>query len=536
MTWFSLPITQADNKAAFFDSDSAARWLTQQPQANAPAMLSGLTTQIEIFNRYRIAPRERFRTMETLRKVIFAVSGECQRRYEHKPLPLLAAEQAVFDTAHQLWRACAVAYLHCLRACLDGDSSIADHGAKVAHRVLSCLRMQQLNGYRAGSELDGEFWRTLHSVLASAQQLNVVRQPIEDRQLGETSESTVGGQYAMVLMLHLACPFALSRGQLSAATLWFARWREQAALLEGPEESAKSCCIALDLSAEGPLCDIQRPDGMARWLSLTGVLRKMRKRLELLAAGESPESLKLGSGLSAEACVAFLNLLSDRLQHPLQAVPEVSPDRPPIAVVAGQENIHRLLGGRGLKASTAPAFSYGNQLSHEQLAVFDHVVRDNDDDRTVSAETWRIAREEEGQLHLSRLADGGAARMALRDLLAVQVPLQDRYSLATISCLCVRHDGNLCVTVSLLAGEPSPLLAEMREKPTGKISTHPAFLLAGAEASSVSSSIILPAGLAARALSMRFFDAREHALLGLRLVNLLERGGDNECWSLDFGP
>jgi hypothetical protein len=40
MTWFTLPKTQADNSAAFFDSDSAARWLTGQPQANAPAMLA----------------------------------------------------------------------------------------------------------------------------------------------------------------------------------------------------------------------------------------------------------------------------------------------------------------------------------------------------------------------------------------------------------------------------------------------------------------------------------------------------------------
>jgi len=48
----------------------------------------------------------------------------------------------------------------------------------------------------------------------------------------------------------------------------------------------------------------------------------------------------------------------------------------------------------------------------------------------------------------------------------------------------------------------------------------------------VSPSVILPVGLPARALSIRFYEARGQSPLTLRLHELMERSGDNERWSL----
>ena len=529
MTWFSLPLLQAENKAAFFDSDSAAMWLAGQPQANAPAMLAELVTQIQAFNCYITAPRDRFKTLEVLRKTCFAVSGECQRRYEHKPLPLLPAEQALLDMALRLWRASAVSYLHCLSACLDGDPSISPYRVMVAHRVLACLRMEQLNCYLAGADLAEGFWCYLHAVLASAEQFGVAREPVEDRLLGETSESTLSGQYCMVLLLHLARPFTLSRAQFAAVIRWFARWREQAAVLSEPDESPKSYCIALDLSRDQPL---HYNLGMARvggWLSVKGVLRKIRERVELLAAGESPESLKLGSGLSSEACVELLNALSEYLKHPKKTTAEIKVEASSIALVAGLETIYRYLGGTRLKESVAPISSFATRLSHEQIALFGHVARDTWENSEKLAEQWQLMRLKPGELQLIRPAGSGNIRLMLRSLLAIQLSQTVICSLASVSSLHVRCDGSLCITASLYPGTPEPLLAELREKPAGKISRHPAFLLAQENGDS---SVFLPAGLQARALSIRFHEGREQSLLGLRLLSLIGRGVDNERWSI----
>jgi len=478
MTRFSLPSTQADNKAAFFDAKSAGQWLAEQPQANVPAMMGELVAQIQVFNSFHTTPRERFKTIETLRKSIFAINNDNQRRFEGRPLPLLPAEQTALNTVRQLWQACAVAYLHCLRACLDRDPSIANYSARVAHRVLACLRMEQMNCYLAGAELDGTFWRNLHSAWASVEQLGVARDAVEDRLLGETSDSTPCGQYSMILMLHLARPFTLSRSQLAAVIRWFARWREQANVLVEPDPNPKSVCIALNLSQDRPIHDPQSVASAPRWLSLNGVLRKMRQRLERLAAGESPESLKLGSVLSSEACVALLTTLDVHLRHPLPAALEPSSNTSVSSTIAatGLDRIHRLLGGKGLKEPTA-ASSYGNRLSEQQIAVFGHVVREAEESDEVTSETWRIAKQDAGEWELVRPAGCSEERLTLKGLLTVQTAPDKHFVLATINSLHSQSDGGLCITAGLLKGEPAPLIAEMREKPTGKLSRHPAFLL-----------------------------------------------------------
>ena len=533
MTAFSLPSTQADNKAAFFDANSAADWLARQPQANASAMLSELVTQIQAYNTYDTAPRDRFKTLEVLRKTIFAVSGDCQRRYENKPLPLLPAEQSVLDSVRCLWRTCAVAYLHCLQACLERDTSITSNSGKVAHRALSCLRMEQLNGYLASAEPEGELWRILHSVFASAERLGVTLEPVEDRLLGETSESTASGQYCMALLLHLACPSSLTRSHFAAATRWLARWREQAKIVTRPDADPKSCCIGLDLSQDRPIHDNLRAASDARWLSLYGVLRKMRKRVEMLTAGESPESLKLGSGLSSESCISLLTQISDHLRFPQQPEPDLPPGAASVLVAAGLENIHRVLGGKGLNDPMASS-SLGSKLSADQIAVFGHVV-ETENSKVTKIENWWLLRKEADLLQLRRPADCGDARMVLKGLLAIQLPQFKYYVLASISQLELRgekSEASLSVAVNLYHGEPVPLVAESREKGSGKILRYPAFMLPAEEKSNKPVSIILPAGVTARALSIRLYDTRERSPLDWQLAELIERNADSEHWSL----
>ena len=123
-----------------------------------------------------------------------------------------------------------------------------------------------------------------------------------------------------------------------------------------------------------------------------------------------------------------------------------------------------------------------------------------------------------------------AGGLVLRGLLAVQLASQSEHALAVISSLSARSDGRLNVGVSFLPGEPAPLVAEVREKPSGKVSRHPAFLLPADI--DVSASVVLPVGLPARALSIRFLEARSQFPLTMRLHELLDRSGDNERWSV----
>ena len=528
MTWFTLPPPQAGQNAAFLDSRSASAWLAGQPQANAPAMLSEFLIQIRAFNTCRVAPDERFKTLAVLRNALFAISSECQRRYESKPLPLLPAEKSILDSVCALWRAYAVSYLHCLRACLEGDAAIAPHSAKVAHRALCCLRMEQMSCYLGGMAPDGEFWRNLHAILVSAETLGVARDFVEDRLLGETKESTASGQYAMALLLELARPFALSRSQLAAVTRWLARWREQARILVEPDIGPKSCCLALDLSLDRPFQESLRVARLARWLSIGPVLRKIGQRLESLAAGESPESLKLGSALSAEACTNLLTELAEhlRIPPPYQVFQD---DSMSIEVACGLENLYRVIGGKGLRDASLRPSSFGNQLSQEQLAVFGHVVRL--EEKSGQFETWRVLKRASDEFHLFRPAGSGEARLALRSLIVLRPESDAPFVLAVVSSLSVCQNGGLCVVARVFAGEPQPFLMEIRDKTNGASSRHPALMLPAGNGGD-QASMFVTVGLPARAAATRFLEPQSNSTLSVRLTNCIERGSDHERWGL----
>ena len=525
MHGFSLPSIQAVNLADFRDAVSASKWLAAQPQANVAAMLASLVKQVDAFNHYDISARERFKTMEVLRKAIFSINGDCRRRFENKPLPLAPGEQSVLDTVRRLWRLCAIAYQHCLKSCVDGDAALSAHSARVAHRVMFCLRLEQLDSYAAAMEPGTGFWRNLHAVLEVAEGLGIAGEMVGDRLLGETSESTVTGQYAMALLLHLAQPPSLTAGQFAAVTRWLSRWREQVSVAERPGRDAKSVCIPLDLSVDRPIHASPDSPVQPRWLSLDGVLRKMRRRIESLAAGESPESLKLGSGLSAEVCRALLETLAFRLQHPAPKLNSTD-SMPPLDIGSGLVNIYRLLGGEELEDPLRPASSADNHLSKEQLAVFGHVVRERLAPPETMLESWCLGRDDGNELVLLRAADAATSRLSLRGVLALK--RQDGYKLAVISSLGQRADGVLQVSIDLLPGDVLPCVAEIRDRTSGKSVRHPVFLLSVRDCNE--QSLLVPAGMMARATTVRFFDGCGQSLPKLRLVDCVERGGEVEYW------
>jgi hypothetical protein len=516
--------TPAKDSAALLDADDAARWLAAQPQANALVMLSGLLAQVESLNAGRVAPRERFKILEVLRQAVYAVGDEGQRRYAFRALPLLPAEQLVFDQARRLWRACAQGYLHSLDASLESDPALVDRRALALHRALSCLRQEQLNCYVAGAELAADFWSVLHSLWAAAEALGVTRCPFADPLQRETRESTLSGHYAMALLLHLARPYSLSRAQLAAAIRWFSRWREQAKVLRAPETGA----LALDLATAAPTHDdddAQRAAGTPRWLVIDRVLRKMRERLELLASGQSPETLKLGSGLPPAECAALLATLGDRLTHPL--ADETASASESIIVAAGLGNACRLLGG-AIPKDEAATSSFASQLVVEQIAVFGHVVRASEARGDDAAELWRLASCGDDELRLTRGAAGGE-RLTLKSLLVARLPPSGLPALATISSLCWRRDGSLQISACRLSGTPTPLLVEAHEKLSGRILRHPAILLSAGD-DNAAPQVLLPAGLAGRASAIRFFDGQARPLPPLVLTDCVAHGADNERW------
>ncbi|MBK1681655.1 hypothetical protein [Rhodocyclus tenuis] len=595
MTWFNLPLTQdppsgdGANAATpvVVDAASASAWLARQPQANALGLQSSLLQALEAMNGWRLPAQKRFDALEALRETLFAVDDECRRRFERKPLPLAENEQRVFDTARRLWHAAATGYLHCLRSAVDATASggdparITQFAACVAHRALVSLRLELTNNLLAAHEADGTLWRNLHAILATAEELGVRDTAVVDRLLGETRDSTIGGQYAMALLLHLAQAWSLSRVQFLACSRWFARWRETVPVLsERPQRddasgkaaaAAPTRLLALDLALDRALPRRGEVPGIPRWLVLDGVLRKMRQRRRALAEGESPEALKLGSELSADDCSKLLDTLMARLKEAARRAPLRACDgtngseSPRLGVVAGLPDIYHWLGGPTLAATDDAALRL-QRREQEQIAIFGHVVRN--EAAAITPEVWQLAQEEcdacqaedagtdpakanQLQLRLCRPAGTGSGRLSPRELIAAKLPGETGVQLLRVDSVLARLDGSLSLLVHLLPGTPQALLAEARERGSGRQLRETALLLAITESAAASDSLtgqdgvpqpgdgkqqylaVVPAGLPGRSSALALNGSDKHRY---RLLQCREHGVGDEVWECSAAP
>jgi len=521
MTWFSLPPLRAGANPPFVDKAGCEAWLATQPLANAVQMQGALADCLESLNASALPARERYRILEILRRPLSAIEEESSKRYEYRPLPLLPAEQNAFDASCRLWREMATGYLHCLRACLDGDAGIADDAAKVCHRAISALRLEQLARYRAGSMVPGQWWRLLHAVLASAEQLGIALTQVADRLLPETRESTVSGHYVMAILLHLCRPAELTRGQFAAAMRWLARWRELASIHATAEEIGGARCAVVDLAADAPLHLGETAPARPRWIELDPVLGKMKSRVRSLQEGASPEALKLGSGLSADACSELLQYLHGIVQKPSPGLPATHGQARSVGLAGTVELAYRLLGGTAVNDAAAPS-SVTSRREHEQIAIFGRVVRPEVAATAVATDTWQVLAERAGEMTLARPAEPApASRLVCRSLVAVRDAGGSR--VGVVRRLETDEDGSLCAVLQLLPGHGLPLPAACQEKASNRLLTLPAIFLPQTQ-SGAPASVILPGGQAARMGRLEIADLPD----GLRIGKVIERGANFE--------
>lgn len=523
MTWFSLPPLRpgtADPVLPFVDLDGCNAWLALQPLANAPLMQSEIGKVLESLNTWPIPPRSRFKILDVLRKAIFAVEAESAKRFEHRPLPLTTVEQRAFDASCHLWRQLATGYLHCLRACLDGDAGIAEHGAKVVHRVLSTLRCEQIARYRASSVVPGHWWRLLHAALASAEQLEAMHSPIADRLFAETRESTPAGQYAMAILLHLARPYELSRGQMTATLRWLARWRELAAPHADAEAARYARHILIDLSSDVPVHSAAGTPALARWVPLDGVLGKFKSRLKGLKEGQSPEDLKLGAGITAEACIGLLQYLHSALQTTPADLPAERIGRS-IGVTATVEATYRLLGGKAPSAPGEPT-STSNRRVAEQIAIFGRASREEEKD-TFAPEAWRLLQATAADLLLLRPAGLDGERIGLRALIGVRLDSRHAPVIAVSRSIVTAENGDIVVSARIQAANGESVLATGREKGTQKATAQPAVFVPANPAIEKPASLFIAAGVMAKLIRL---DADIPG--GLKIGSPIDRGSNYE--------
>lgn len=530
----------ATTRPAFADPAAARVWLAAQPHTQPLALLAALAPQIAAVDAANLPPAATLELLDLLRHAARPALAALESRFLRKPLPLPASDQQVFTICAQLWTTLAIAYLR------QTTRQAPEAAAPGLHRAASALRMAYFVHFQAAHDGPPQLSGLLCDILRRAEAQRITRQPLADPEFPQFGEDSIGGHLAWTLLLRQSDPYALSAAQLAVANRAFSRWRDLAVFQTSPEPEAKA--LRLDLATHlgehlgehlaahpgehrAASFPAGLPDGTPRWLDIRKIVRKLQQRIEALAAGESPEALKLGRELPASACLRLLRTLEKTLSAgkrvPAPAQPAAAPPAgkaatPPaqadtgtpaesgeIELVFGPENAFAAFRQEWLNGPEA-LDTRSARLAHQRLGIFgfDRVSQLPNAVRKISipGEIWSF----DAQGGIRRKSAAAGSRL-LTPCLVAHRPASGPPRLGLLCGLRSDAQGTLSARLQWFTGTiaASSFTLEARR--------HPAFVL-----QDESPSLIAPASAALR--PQQTLTLGESACV--ELLSILERGAD----------
>lgn len=527
--WFErTPPSSAMPTPAFSDAASAQAWLLKQPQTMPARLQAAIAEQIECLHFQALSGNTRASILESLRNAAVIARDATRRKFAFQPRPLTAEAAEAFAASVRAWEAFACGYGLCLESFAAEPVINRKLAANATHRAMITERLAIEDYFVAGVEVPTAIWRRLNRLLQVAHTLEIAAVDIADPEFRDPAETSAGDQYILAALLSLADPYRLTASQYTVLHRAYSRWLGHAAVAPTRDEEPKHRWIPLSLIAELPAAiDERSPE----WLEVHLVRRKLRKRIESLDTGESPESLHLGRDLSAASC---RDLLRSALEHLRAAYHDVAESLSPVGGVcrlaSGPAACFELLTGKPFRSDDAAMRSMSSRVMHDRIAIFGASERVEAVEKQavkVGGELWRLDAESADATEISRPGEIAGARM-LPGQITLLVDERTSSSIAVVMRAWTCADGNFRARLRRLPGKPEALIAHAIDKLNEP--PFPAFLLPAVASLQVPASLILPSGISMR---LRLgLEVRDETRRQIRLGDLIERGSDFERFTL----
>lgn len=534
---FGLPPVSKEQSPDFTGAEACREWLAGLPLTNISLAQTRLMRQVSLLNRYPLRAEERLQILELLRESIDFVQEQCLLRYAGRPLPFNAPEQTAFDSCQALWQELVTGYLQCLHGAPGGaaDAPLAPHlvASVAATRALKAMATIYLDACQGNFLTAPIFWRRLHMIFQAAEELKVSQLSVED---GSRHKTTAASAYLEVLLLAAAVPIELRPKQLRLVAEWARRWASKVSILSVPPGDDRTPPLCVDLSSSQAATFQNRvAPGDARWLDLSELRKSIKKRLVLLAQGETPQALRLGKGCEQPACEA---LLQRTYQCWCKGGLKENPVRrwlgqrgkPICHLASGLEGLHYCLTGQA--GSKEDRSIYLRNRHHDEIATFGHVTTHGDgatgESPGLALEEWRIVDQEAGTLHLERPLSPAGKPLVAEQLVAVRMHDGEGFMLGKLGWIAMSasRDG-LIAKLLLFPGRPEGICIRGAGPGCDSVQDSRGLFLPEVNQLGEKASMFIPSSwfMPRRILSV---EAPAKDMHSVRLDHLVERGADFE--------
>jgi len=223
-----LPIRVKPGKDSFDTHiKSVEQWIEALPRASVGHCAKQIYYALHEINHLDIRHQDRIKILELFRESVQYVTQAMQKHFVGIAVPLPDKNQKIADAARQIYYLMAIGYQIAIEDLLDGNQLLLDKKKLtiLIHRAISYLSRVMLTTYQNYAPLPENIWLHINKLYACSESRKFHHTPVHDSQHQYMQKTTVEDEYVRILLLSLASPYHLHRGEIDKVYINLERWK-----------------------------------------------------------------------------------------------------------------------------------------------------------------------------------------------------------------------------------------------------------------------------------------------------------------------
>ena len=246
------------------DRESIQGWVNSLPKANLGETARRLYFALQELNQVRLPASGRLSILELLRPSVHYACNELSSHYLKKALTLTEKQRKIASLSQSLQSHMITGYKIVVTQLqnTDLDSQRKKHLVIAIHRALTESSQALLRCYQLYCNTPKSLWKELHALYLLAEQHNLHRVTVEDRENTDSTPKTVVDSYKKSLLLSRARPNMLRQPELNQLYRALENWSGAAKLEDSvSEHSVFSINVQVDKAPSYSVnIDLEKPE------------------------------------------------------------------------------------------------------------------------------------------------------------------------------------------------------------------------------------------------------------------------------------
>jgi len=226
------------------------KWITSLPMANLGETSRLVFKAVVEINRLEMPIQQRYKAMELLRKPCHYIVESLEKHFSGRPLPLNKRNRKISELARALLSELAVGYKIIARQIETSSRPDLKLLTNALHRAMSYQGLLLLRSYQVYAPYPRGIWKELHTTYHFIESYDLLKQIIKDPLNLLPGSSSIETLYKKILLLSLAMPYRLHRGEIDKVCTLLNQFVNFSRLNKITEGTPPAGLFIIDLSSD----------------------------------------------------------------------------------------------------------------------------------------------------------------------------------------------------------------------------------------------------------------------------------------------